>query len=489
MKIITLLLPLIVSIKTFANCQITNSKGIPITGNQDLLSLSLAQLSSCPKDVFELKKIWLNSGFTIKAAMVANRGRNNPQFGSFSFFETVEGISKQNSFQVNSGELFFGHFTGKHLGEVVLDQTNSTNKLMIELIAWDYNKKYFNFYELIGTNTSSQWFYRGDSIDILDDNKMIYLADQPRFGNKLRCSACHSSGGPIMKELQAPHNDWWTSKRSLEFSPNKASDQVKFWLKDLQPAESFSMAVKRGIHQLEKSIPFQNYKSSQSLQTQLRPLFCEMEINLESDANTAGNFLQIPQGFAISPLFGINTLTFPKSQYQNLLAKYKMKFPETGFSDSDHPWLTPVKSYSDLLSIQNLIQKGVIDIKFALDVLSVDARNPIFSKDRCQLIRLVPNGGNWQQTLLQRLQSSQLPAAKILLENLTNPNKNAKWYQNQTQIYIQQLQKMILSSGEPLFINLIKAREAALASEISKNPLGQILEPGFRVIFPLPYQQ
>jgi hypothetical protein len=29
-------------------------------------------------------------------------------------------------------------------------------------------------------------------------------------------------------------------------------------------------------------------------------------------------------------------------------------------------------------------------------------------------------------------------------------------------------------------------RKAAFASEISKNPRGQILEPGFRVIFPVP---
>jgi len=32
--------------------------------------------------------------------------------------------------------------------------------------------------------------------------------------------------------------------------------------------------------------------------------------------------------------------------------------------------------------------------------------------------------------------------------------------------------------------NLVKKREMIQKSEISKNPLGEILEPGFRVIFP-----
>lgn len=37
-----------------------------------------------------------------------------------------------------------------------------------------------------------------------------------------------------------------------------------------------------------------------------------------------------------------------------------------------------------------------------------------------------------------------------------------------------------------IFKKLIEARVAVYNAEISKNPRGQILEPGFRVIFPIP---
>jgi hypothetical protein len=37
---------------------------------------------------------------------------------------------------------------------------------------------------------------------------------------------------------------------------------------------------------------------------------------------------------------------------------------------------------------------------------------------------------------------------------------------------------------EILFKKLLKVRKDVSLSEISQNPLGQILEPGFRLIFP-----
>ncbi len=42
------------------------------------------------------------------------------------------------------------------------------------------------------------------------------------------------------------------------------------------------------------------------------------------------------------------------------------------------------------------------------------------------------------------------------------------------------------SGQTKIFKNLIAGRQAVFNAEISKNPRGQILEPGFRVIFPLP---
>ncbi len=74
-------------------------------------------------------------------------------------------------------------------------------------------------------------------------------------------------------------------------------------------------------------------------------------------------------------------------------------------------------------------------------------------------------------------------SAQMLLANLTDPGRNKNWYLKMTQQYIVELQSKGLT--DTLFQKLLRDRAAVFASPISKNPLGQILEPGFRVIFPV----
>ena len=167
--------------KASASCHFPN--------NQDLLARLLTTSSECPKDVFELRSLLKKTGLKIETTMVGNRGFHNPTEGSFSFFETV-----------NNDELFFGHFTAVDgAGNIAANQEPSKGNLMIEAFAWDNAKGYFNFYELIGQGKTSQWFYRGDSADILADNANLHLQQNPAkpvFGERLRCSGCHMAGGP-----------------------------------------------------------------------------------------------------------------------------------------------------------------------------------------------------------------------------------------------------------------------------------------------------
>jgi hypothetical protein len=44
---------------------------------------------------------------------------------------------------------------------------------------------------------------------------------EPIFGKQLRCSGCHISGGPIMKELTEPHDSWWRTTRPLPLGARK----------------------------------------------------------------------------------------------------------------------------------------------------------------------------------------------------------------------------------------------------------------------------
>jgi mono/diheme cytochrome c family protein len=412
-------------------CEILGSDGHPAPPQSDLLFVTLSAHSRCPKDVRELKSQFSMQGAQFVPAMVANRGFNNPSAGSFSFFEKVVGIAGE-------GEVFFGHFTARSDGEVRLDQVPARNKLMIELIAWDSKKGYYNFYELIGADSErTQWLYRGDSADILNDNRYLHLdppTGEKKFGSTLRCSACHVSGGPIMKELAPPHNDWWTSARPLPVPGS--SIEVNSWMSQLTDASTFASGVRTGILKLEASANYQKLKSSHTVQEQLRPLFCEQEINLESNLNFDGE-VQIPSAFFVNPILGLVNFAMPRAQYETLLKSYRLAFPETQQADADHAWLTPVKGFSDLVAIQTLILKGLVSVEYVRAALAYDKTNPVFSKSRCALLKSLP---------------STIP----IFEGV----------------------------HQDAFAKLLAVRKAIFESEISQNPRGQILEPGFRVIFP-----
>ncbi len=473
-------------------CNVYDLQNAPTHAQNDALGLVLRSVQKCPTNVQELKALLLSRGDQIEPAMVANRGRHNPELGSFSFFETVRNNSETR--KILPGDFFFGHFTKAVEKEIILDQQPASGKLLIEALAWDPVKKVYNFYELIGEESSAHWFFRGDSLDILKDNSYIHRdppPHTPKYGRTLRCSACHSSGGPIMKELEFPHNDWWTKSRPLEFGSNNPSNEIKTWLTDLVDASTFSEYVKAGIEKLELSPTYQQFRSKISLQEQLRPLFCENEINLESDVLSGFEWqqspVQIPVDFIASPLLTNRSdlhVTVERNDYQRFLTQQRMKFPETEFMDADHAWLVPVKGFSDLLAIQSLIDHNVVDEKFVADVLAVDFQNPLFSKKRCHLLKLLPDTteGNWRESFTENLKQSQSPEALQLLEYLQNPKYTMRWHQNNVREYLLRTQ----SSPSALYSRLLNQRKAAFSSEISKNPLGQILEPGFRVIFPVP---
>lgn len=153
-----------------AACIVRNSNGQPTSAKDDPLFSVLQNADSCPENVQSPKAAINQTGLNSQPYMVAKRGINNPAVGSFSFFEQVSGTNPLLKNAIGAGEFFFGHFTAAENNQVIADQEPSKGKLLVELIAWDHLKNLFNFYELIGTGNGAQWFYRGDSVDILTDN-------------------------------------------------------------------------------------------------------------------------------------------------------------------------------------------------------------------------------------------------------------------------------------------------------------------------------
>lgn len=471
------------------------------SSNSDYLSHLLAVLPGCPTNAFQLRDAFLSDGLQLRTTMVANRGFHNPSQGSFSLFEMVGGVSNSTHIRLDQGQFFFGHFTAAQGNQIVADQNPEQGALMVELIAWDPGKRVFNFYELIGNGGQGQWFYRGDSHDIQRDLRLLHLQPnpmQPQFGTTLRCAGCHMNGGPIMKELATPHNDWWMPERILDGGGRKPDAALAGVLKTLVSADQLAQSVQMGVIGLHAS----GVQGPLSLREKLRPLFCPMEINFESDLQPAdvAQSIRVPSEFFADPRLAQAQIVVSKGAYQAGMASQGMRFPETNRNDGDHAFLTPVKSFSDMIAIENLRKSGLIDDEFITDILAIDFTNPVISPARCGLLRLVPEAasGNWREQFAQSIKnaSNQASATKSpwtlvlseVLANLTDPTRNAAFHRARAQHYLQGCAQRATSTSDVThWVQLLAQRRLEVrASEISKNPRGQILEPGFRVIFPEP---
>jgi hypothetical protein len=94
----------------------------------------------------------------------------------------------------------------------------------------------------------------------------------------------------------------------------------------------------------------------------------------------------------------------------------------------------------------------------------------------------------WQDTFAAALEAAgdEDRAAALLLDFMTDPEKNAQFHQDQAKQLLATCQERLQDeeSVSALYGLLAQKRMEVFASEISMSPGGQILEPGFRVIFP-----
>jgi hypothetical protein len=510
-------------------CTIQNNNTNTVLGpdaNGDALFKLLGAQERCPENALVFRDLVQASGMKLSPAMVGNRGFSNPlPQGSFSFFEAITG--SYGGVTLDPGDWFFGHFTAASIDNVALtatlapQQAATPNNLLLETVVWDPKKGMFNFYEIRGSGEGGIWFYRGDSADIMADIQNLHRnssSSQPIFmgpldanGNatmpRLRCSGCHMNGGPIMKELKSPHDSWWTKERPLALGALRIAPELKPILDALIPADDLAKWIRAGDEKLLASASYWKQRSAMSTQEQLRPIFCEQEVNLESDTRPlSGRATTIlaPAGFFVDPRLvpGIDGVEIDKTLYTNALNLFQAQFLDYQTSasfaswvqpvnqiDADHAFETPVKSHSDILFAAKMVSSGLIEEKMLYDVLSIDMTRPMFSAARCSLLQLVPGGSpgpDWKTRFQQNLANSSLPAAKLLLANMKDSSHTPDYYRGQGKALLTMVQQ---NAGVQLAVNgyvrlLAGRRIAVYQDEISQHPQGQIFEPSFRLIFP-----
>jgi hypothetical protein len=171
----------------------------------------------------------------------------------------------------------------------------------------------------------------------------------------LRCSGCHTLGGPILKEMEAPHNDSWRTDRALPFGSLKPDAAVAGLFGDASDASNLAAEVKRGIDRLIEA----RHTSRLSLRQRLRSLFSTMEINLVSDSVpfvdrvNSGASLELPAAFFVDARL-LNTPTHVPADvraYQDALGRVDSRFPTDATAsssrESHHAFLVPARSYID----------------------------------------------------------------------------------------------------------------------------------------------
>jgi len=458
-------------------------KSLPKPAPQDPVARLLAAQSACAKDAVAFVGALKKDGVRLEPTMVNFDGFHNP--GGFFIFEIAS--REGGPFAIQRGDLVFGHFTEADGNRLVSVKGNT--RLVIELIAWDPDKQFYNFYEL----TDGAWVYRGDSKNILDDIRGLHrqrAASARPFGPKLRCSGCHVNGGLVQKELAQPHNDWFVRERPLPLGKLKPDAFVQSRLDDLVDAGELRALVLASPRRLADSTGYRKVMAERSMQERLRPLFCPLEINIESDASPFDDNkpkLRVPSAFFLDPRLATEEISVGRPDYEAALGKLNSSLPDDtpgGRTDADHGWLTPVKANSDKVAVDALVEQGIVSAEFATAVLAVDFTNPVFSPIRCGLLKLVPDkgGADFLARFQEALRAARAPGAADLLSNLQNPAAQ----KDRALAFLQTCRDKAADPATVLgwYRLLAQRRVEVSASEISQNPQGYILEDPDRTVFP-----
>lgn len=300
-----------------------------------------------------------------------------------------------------------------------------------EAWGWDDARSRYNYYKLDAEGGSLSWKFRGSSVDA----DKLTLAQ--RTGT---CMACHINGGPVMKELPFPWNNWSSFRSQAAYlTPGGANH----W----PIAEGAHLATLSGAEDMEidfilpsirqfngrrierlirrnasgKAAVFQGgLQEVTDGRRALRPLFETTEYNAISSSafsglhpiapTSPGPPLPVPvpdtfflnanvlagggptqyQGLGISQARDFATLlTVQPNEYRTLVTGAATKLDNKP-GDSNFAWFVPEASHSDNHMIDSLVKGGLITPQFAAAVLAADLENPVFSTRTPSLLRFVP---------------------------------------------------------------------------------------------------
>jgi hypothetical protein len=306
----------------------------------------------------------------------------------------------------------------------------------VELIGEDKTKGVFDFYSEEG----GKWTFFGSSLDLLGQGYNCNAgACVPKAASVARCAACHVGGGLNMKELRSPWVFWNVGQQGVPALPGVPAVMAKFpdVLGATVNAIDLETRVEAGnVAYVKARAGFLKTKGVAEL---LRPLFCTIDMNLQTGISAAGPnggippLRSVPGDLLLDPSISpgaSRAVSINTADYNTLLTEFGQK-TATGGQDTPFPFIYPERSHQDLAYQAELLAEKLVDDDFVQDVLHVDFTRPIYSEARCGLLQFAPELGAEQLTpsaikdgFIANL-AGQEGAAATLLKNLQTSGDQA----------------------------------------------------------------
>jgi hypothetical protein len=273
----------------------------------------------------------------------------------------------------------------------------------VEILALDETQNQFDFYSL----EHGQLHFMGTSTDMLEGPGSGSGGSQQR-----RCANCHAGGGPVMKELILPWANW-DGPTGIHFnggttSPGSNDVFVQLTTALGLPKETTTHATgdilqnfvqdgnKRWNH---TRLAMLSAKGTPSL---LRPLFCTVEVNLQTAPGLRQPMTIFDPDFFVNATrfnaFDAPPIGMTGEAYTATVQPHQKVVDENGAElsaggeklvDTAFAFNHPFASFADndyIADVAAVTSGSLVDA-----IVAVDFTTPVFSDRRCGLLTRVPN--------------------------------------------------------------------------------------------------
>ncbi len=259
----------------------------------------------------------------------------------------------------------------------------------LHVMGFDDDTAAFNFYSLRGRGEGATWTFHGNSFDMMA---------RPESD----CAECHSDGGLVMREIDAPWVHWESGAVRTVGAGSTIDRFAELGARSLGSELSETVKAGNAVWSLSRAITLATESRTEvhagSTAQLLRPLFCGTSFNLQSagqpDVLGAPTPVDaLPVSFLVDPHWAVpGSVEVDAEAYRSTLLEVGSRIEGVvGPSDTYFGFTFVKRAAADVRYVQTLLDLEIVDEEFVLDVLAIDFTRPVFSAQRCGLLEFAPD--------------------------------------------------------------------------------------------------